>query len=111
MMTAYISQDGDYYEGDRIDWRDTETDVRDRVNVTPTTITGRQGQLALIELGLYTPAREIIDSMTGDDRLRADVNWGASTWNIDDPFLQQLWAALGRTPEQLGEAFALASTL
>ena len=78
----------------------------------PTTCTGAQGQLALLELGKYQTARAYIDGIQDpEQKLRAEIEWSRPSWERANPFLQAIWEALGGTPEGLDDAFRLAVTL
>lgn len=78
----------------------------------PHSCTRRQGQLALLMLGLLDTAEAAIAAMPdGADKRAAQIEYEADTWERNNPFLSALWAQLGGTPESLDAAFALAVTL
>lgn len=78
----------------------------------PQSCTNRQGKLALIELGLYTQALDLLAAITDPvEKLKADVEWGAPTFERDSPFLNGVWQQLQQSQEQLDDAFRLAVTL
>ncbi|MCG3782780.1 hypothetical protein [Delftia acidovorans] len=82
------------------------------VDTVPHSCTRRQGQLALLMLGLLDAAEAAIAAMPeGSDKRAAQIEYEADTWERHNPFLAALWAQLGGTPESLDEAFALAVTL
>lgn len=78
----------------------------------PKSCTRRQGQLALLTHGVLDDAEAAIAAITDPVQKReAQIEYEADTWERSNPFLQQLWAQLGGTPQSLDEAFALAVTL
>lgn len=78
----------------------------------PQSCTNRQGKLALIELGYYTAAIDLLAAIEDPiEKLKAEVEWNAPTFERDSQFLQGVWEQLGGTPEQLDDAFRLAVTL
>jgi len=82
------------------------------VDTGPHSCTRRQGQLALLMLGLLDAAEAAIAAMPeGSDKRAAQIEYEADTWERHNPFLSALWAQLGGTPESLDAAFGLAVTL
>jgi hypothetical protein len=78
----------------------------------PKSCTRRQGQLALLTHGVLDDAEAAIAAITDPVQKReAQIEYEADTWERANPFLRQLWAQLGGTPQSLDEAFALAVTL
>src|SRR5256885_13119351 len=78
----------------------------------PHSCTRRQGQLALLMLGLLDAAEAAIAAMPeGSDKRAAQIEYEADTWERHNPFLSALWAQLGGTSESLDAAFLLAVTL
>ncbi len=78
----------------------------------PKSCTNRQAKLALIELGFYTAAIELLAVITDStEKLKAEVEWNAPTFERASLFLNNVWAQLGGTQEQLDDAFRLAVTL
>lgn len=78
----------------------------------PKSCTRRQGQLALLTHGVLDDAEVAIAAITDPvQRREAQIEYEADTWERANPFLQQLWAQLGGTPQTLDEAFVLAVTL
>jgi len=78
----------------------------------PKSCTRRQGQLALLTHGVLDDAEAAIAAITDPLQKReAQIEYEADTWERANPFLQQLWAQLGGTPQSLDEAFVLAVTL
>lgn len=77
----------------------------------PLSCTNRQAKLALIELGFYTQAIDLFASITDPvEKLKAEVEWDAPTFERGSPFLNNVWTQLGGTQEQLDNAFRLAVT-
>lgn len=79
----------------------------------PASCTRRQGLLALLSYGIKrseieTQIETIEDEM---EREAAWIEYLADTWELGNPRLQAMWAALGGTPEQLPDLFRLAVTL
>nr|WP_314711537.1 hypothetical protein [uncultured Comamonas sp.] len=78
----------------------------------PPSCTNRQAKLALIELGFYTHATDLLAAITDPvAKLKAEVEWNAPTFERGSPFLNGVWEQLGGTQEQLDDAFRLAVTL
>lgn len=78
----------------------------------PMSCTNRQGKLALIDLGYYTAATDLLAAIEDPtEKLKAEVEWSAPTFERTSPFLNAVWAQLGGTQEQLDDAFRLAVTL
>lgn len=72
----------------------------------------RQGRLALLALGLLEAAESAIASIADEtERKAAQIEYEADTWERSNPFVQQLWAQLGGSPQSLDDAFSLAVTL
>ncbi len=78
----------------------------------PATCTRRQGRLALLQAGhLATVEQTIVSIADPAQRMAAQIEYEADTWERDNAFLQGMWAQLGGTPEQLDDLFRLAVTL
>ena len=78
----------------------------------PQSCTNRQGKLALIELGLYTQALDLLAAIADPvEKIKADVEWSAPTFERTSPFLNGVWQQLQQSQEQLDDAFRLAVTL
>lgn len=78
----------------------------------PQSCTNRQAKLALIELGFYAQAIDLLASITDPvGKLKAEVEWDAATFERASLFLNNVWAQLGGTQEQLDDAFRLAVKL
>lgn len=79
----------------------------------PQSCTRRQGLLALLT---YDHRRSDIEALIAAipeemEREAALIEYEAATWERSNPFLQQMWAALGGEPAQLDEVFRMAVTL
>lgn len=96
------------------DWENMRADeMLARRPIVPASCTRRQGLLALLSYGIKrseieTQIETIEDEM---EREAAWIEYLADTWDLGNPRLQAMWAALGGTPEQLPELFRLAVTL
>lgn len=79
----------------------------------PQSCTRRQGLLALLSFGHRRADIEaLIAAIPEDvDREAAEIEYEAATWERSNTVLQQMWAQLGGTPEQLDELFRVAVTL
>ena len=78
----------------------------------PATCTRRQGRLALLQVGYLAAVEQAIAAIADPvQRMAAQIEYEADTWKRDNAFLQQMWAQLGGTPEQLDDLFRLAVTL
>ena len=78
----------------------------------PATCTRRQGRLALLQAGhLATVEQTIVSIADLAQRMAAQIEYEADTWERDNAFLQGMWAQLGGTAEQLDDLFRLAVTL
>jgi hypothetical protein len=94
------------------DWealRVAELAARDPV---PFSVSSRQGQLALLDAGHLAQAEAMIEAIPDPvARRRAQIEWGATDWERNNPFLQQMWAGLGGTPAELDDLFRAAILL
>ena len=79
----------------------------------PQQCTRRQGLLALLSYGIKRSDIEAqIEAIEDElEREEAWVEYLANDWELTNPRLQQMWAALGGQPDLLGELFRLAVTL
>ena len=78
----------------------------------PATCTRRQGRLALLQAGYLATVEQSIAAIADPaQRMAAQIEYEADTWERNNPFLQGMWAQLGGTAEQLDDLFRLASTL
>lgn len=78
----------------------------------PQSCTRRQGRLALLGVGkldLVESAIAAIEDPT--ERMAAQIEYEADTWERDNAFLQAMWAQLGGTEQQLDDLFREAVTL
>ena len=82
------------------------------ISFTPQRCTRRQGRLALLQAGYLTAVEQSIAAIADPaQRMAAQIEYEADTWERDNAFLQGMWAQLGGTAEQLDDLFALAVTL
>ncbi len=78
----------------------------------PPTCTRRQGRLALLQAGHLVAVESAITAIADPaQRMAAQIEYEADTWERDNAFLQAMWAQLCGTPEQLHDLFRLAVTL
>lgn len=78
----------------------------------PAFCTRRQGRLALLAQGLLDDVEAAIDAIADPTEQRAaKIEYEADTWDRGNPFVQQMWAQLGGTPEQLDDLFRMAVAL
>jgi len=82
------------------------------VPAVPTSCTRRQGRLALLAHGHLDDVEALIAAITDPaERRAAQIEYEADTWERSNPTVQSMWSALGGTPEQLDDLFAMAVTL
>lgn len=80
--------------------------------VVPAAVSRRQGRLALIDAGLLDQVEAYIGSLEDPrDRRIAQVEYDADTWERFNPFLCQLWSALGKSESELDALFVMAAGL
>lgn len=78
----------------------------------PTSCTRRQGRLALLAHDHLDAVEAAIAAIADPtERLAAQIEYEADTWERANPFLQAMWASRGGTPEQLDDLFRMAVTL
>ena len=78
----------------------------------PATCTRRQGRLALLQAGYLAAVEQSIAAIEDPaQRMAAQIEYEADTWERDNAFVQSMWAQLGGTPDQLDDLFTLAVTL
>lgn len=79
----------------------------------PHSCTRRQGLLDLLTYGRRRAAIEALIAAISDEMEReaALIEYEAATWESANPFLQQMWIALGGELAQLDDVFSLAVTL
>lgn len=124
-MGYYIDQNGDYYEGDRVHWRDRDVPRRPSPNHAfdgvawvlkpaspPAVVSMRQARRALLSHGLLPQVEQAIAAMPGQAGDEARIDWATATevqrsW----PLVQALGVALGLSDAQLDDLFRLAETL
>lgn len=95
------------------DWENMRADEMAARNPVPTSCSSRQGLLALLSYGIKRSEIEAqIETIEDEtERESAWIEYLADTWELGNPRLQAMWAALGGTPEQLPDLFRLAVTL
>jgi len=78
----------------------------------PSQCTRRQGRLALLDAGMLDAVESAIAAIADPiERMAAQIEYEADTWERDNDFLQAMWSQLGGTPEQLDDLFREAVTL
>jgi hypothetical protein len=77
----------------------------------PSVVSMRQAKLALIDAGKYQAVEDAIASMTGIDKLKAQVEWGGATAERSSPLLVQLATAVGLNDAALDALFIAAAAL
>ena len=79
----------------------------------PHSCTRRQGLLALLTYGHRRADIEALIAAIPDETEReaALIEYEAAIWESANPVVQQMWAQLGGTPEQLDDLFRMAVTL
>ena len=79
----------------------------------PMSCTRRQGLLALLAFGIKRSDIEAqIEAIEDEiEREEAWIEYLANDWELANPRLRHMWAALGGTPAQLDDLFRLAVTL
>lgn len=87
-------------------------DVQDDPGPVPTQVTRRQGRLALLQAGKLAQVEAALAAITDPtEKMAAQIEYEADTWERDNAFLQGMWAQLGGTEPQLDDLFRVASTL
>lgn len=78
----------------------------------PQSCTRRQGRLALLGVGKLDAVEAAIAAIADStERMAAQIEYEADTWERDNAFLQAMWAQLGGTEQQLDDLFREAVTL
>lgn len=112
MLRADLGADAAQYEEMIAEVAATYTPPPPVAAPVPTTCTRRQGRLALLQAGYFAAVEQSIAAIADPvQRMAAQIEYEADTWERDNAFLQGMWAQLGGTPEQLDDLFALAVTL
>lgn len=108
----FQGEDGQWLIGwDSLPLTDEEIEA-DRIASVPRVIQRRQGRLALRRAGMLSAVEAAIAAVEGDDqRMDAQIEYEADTWELGNPFLQTMWSQLGGTPRELDDLFMYASTL
>lgn len=74
-------------------------------------VTRRQGRRALLERGYFQAVEGYIASIADEtERMRAQIDYEADTWERANPWVNHMLELLGLTPEQGDELFKLAVT-
>lgn len=107
-----ILSDGQWHQAwDVIALTQEEIDAARRALV-PQSCTRRQGRLALLQAGQLDAVETAIAAITDPvQRMSAQIEYEADTWERGNAFLQAMWAQLGGTPGELDDLFMLAVTL
>lgn len=72
----------------------------------------RQGRLVLLQAGYLGAVESAIAAIEDPvQKMAAQIEYEADTWERDNAFVQSMWAQLGGTPDQLDDLFTLAVTL
>lgn len=72
----------------------------------------RQGRLVLLQAGYLGAVESAIAAIEDPvQKMAAQIEYDADTWERDNAFVQSVWAQLGGTPDQLDDLFTLAVTL
>lgn len=80
--------------------------------VVPSTCTRRQGRLALLLVNLLGDVESTIAGIPDPtQRMAAQIEYEAETWERANPFLQAMWAGLGGTEQELDTLFTEAAKL
>ncbi|OJW83804.1 MAG: hypothetical protein BGO66_17565 [Alicycliphilus sp. 69-12] len=80
--------------------------------MVPQSCTRRQGRLALLQAGQLDAVETAIAAITDPvQRMSAQIEYEADTWERANAFLQAMWAQLGGTPDELDALFMSAVTL
>lgn len=83
-----------------------------RAASVPQSCTRRQGRLALLQAGQLAAVETAIAAITDPvQRMSAQIEYEADTWERANAFLQAMWAQLGGTPDELDDLFMSAVTL
>lgn len=96
-------------------WRGTAWEVVDAQpdpGPVPAQVTRRQGRLALLQAGKLAQVEAALAAITDPtEKMAAQIEYEADTWERGNAFLQGMWAQLGGTESQLDDLFRLAVTL
>lgn len=72
----------------------------------------RQGRLVLLQAGYLGAVESAVAAIEDPvQKMAAQIEYEADTWERDNAFVQSMWAQLGGTPDQLDDLFTLAVTL
>lgn len=107
-----VLMDGQWHQAwDVVPLTTEEIDAARRAMV-PQSCTRRQGRLALLQAGYLDAVETAIAAITDQvQRMSAQIEYEADTWERGNAFLQAMWAQLGGTPDELDALFMSAVTL
>lgn len=107
-----VLMDGQWHQAwDVVPLTPEEIDAARRAMV-PQSCTRRQGRLALLQAGQLDAVETAIAAITDPvQRMSAQIEYEADTWERANAFLQAMWAQLGGTPDELDDLFMSAVTL
>lgn len=77
----------------------------------PSSVTKRQGRLALLQAGKYQAVLDAFDALPSPEKERAWIEWDATTYERTSPFLQQLAVLIDLDSQQLDSLFIAAAQL
>ena len=84
----------------------------ERQSKIPTSVSRRQGRLALLQAGYLTQVEDTIDAITDPvQKKAAQIEYEADTWSADSQFLNDMWAQLGGTQTELEDLLISAKDL
>lgn len=78
----------------------------------PQSVTWRQANLALIEVGKYEDVQALLSAIEDPiEKLKAEVEYKSPTYEYSSGFLNFVWSSIGGTEQGLKDLFILADTL
>lgn len=78
----------------------------------PAVVTPLQARLALLESGLYQKSIDYLNSLSGNDKTRAEISWEyATTIKRDNYFIKVVAEGLGLSVSDVDDLFILANSL
>lgn len=84
----------------------------ERQSKIPTSISRRQGRLALLQAGYLSQVEDAIEAITDPaEKKAAQIEYEADTWAADSQFLQDMWTQLGGTQIELEDLLIVAKNL
>jgi len=95
--------------------RRTPEELREKIkawNRLRSPVTPRQAKQALRQAGLYGQVKQYINSLQGDAKDEAEIEWNDATqFERTSGFLVNMAASIGLTEQQVDELFDVAATL